>query len=574
MVERYDLCVAENVDNDPQASPLRPKPGPTPPRPGEPVSYIVDRRRIVLGLGFGIATAAGMRHLPDTESEGDVVASGSEPSASTEELPEGLANGDIATEVADVTVVNEVGPFEAPIFDEALRLPSDGVAEVVLTGGRIIDPETGFDRIGNIGISEGIIVEISHEPIRGVTSIDVSNRVVSPGFIDMLSYSPNGYGEWWKVADGVTANVGMHGLRFDAADFYQRWNTEGSPIHFGGAVHNSHIRDNLGFGPDLTVEGSDIGSISDAIETQVRSGYLGIHAQPEYAPGVSALEMVDMGHLAARLGVPLCVHARYSDNLAPGLQSEATGELVSVARQTGAHIHVEHLNSTGGTGRMADALAEIQAALDEGLSMSACMYPYEFWATTLKSARFRDWQEKFGLDYSDLQVAGTDTPLTADTFQAAFDNNALTAAFAIPPGDIELGMQSPFMMLGSDAILERSHNNHPRSTGCFSRVLGVYVREQGLISLVDALAMLTVRPANLLGLSSPAMRRKGRMQIGADADVTVFNSDTITDTSTISNPAQESVGVDYVYVAGTQVRSPQGTDRSAFPGRAITSLLA
>ena len=537
------------------------------PRTGdEPENYVVDRRKIVLGLGFGTAALAGLRGMGGGES---ILESGSPTEAAA-------AGDDAAAAAADgtTTVTGEPEPFEAPVFDSGLRLADGQTADVVFTGGRIIDPDTGFDRVGNVALVGGVIAEISDQPIPAARSVDATGLVVSPGFIDILSYQPNGYGEWWKVADGVTANIGMHGLRFDATDFHQRWEAEGVPIHFGGAVHNSHVRNGLGFLPDDQASGAEITSISEAISTQVRGGYLGIHAQPEYAPGVSPTELLDMGTLAAELGVPLCVHARFSDNLAPGLQADATGELVAVARETGCHVHIEHLNSTGGTGRMAEALDEIQAAIDEGLRMTSCMYPYEFWATTLRSARFREWQEKYGITYEDLQVAGTDERLSAASFQEAYDANLLTAAFAIPAGDIELGFGRDFMMLGSDAILETSHNNHPRSTGCFARTLGVYVREQKIVSLEKALAMMTIRPANLLGLSAPAMRRKGRMQIGADADVTIFNPNTIIDRSTIANPAQESVGVDYVFVNGVEVRNPGGLVRTAFPGTAIRSEVA
>jgi N-acyl-D-aspartate/D-glutamate deacylase len=202
------------------------------------------------------------------------------------------------------------------------------------------------------------------------------------------------------------------------------------------------------------------------------------------------------------------------------------------------------------------------------------VYPYEFWATTLKSARFRDWQEKFGITYSDLQVAGTNERLSEATFADALDQNLLTAAFAIPPGDIDLAMTAPFMMIGSDAILERPHNNHPRSTGSFSRTIAEYSRNKGLVTLSEALAMMTIRPANLLGLSSPQMRRKGRMQIGADADVTAFDPVRIVDNSTIENPAQESTGVQYVFVNGTEVRNPEGNITSNLPGVAIRSAFA
>ncbi len=538
-------------------------PGPDPARAYE--EAVLDRRRLLFGAGFAVAAVAASRHL-DVGGTSTIMSSDSATDAE-----------DTATDGTDNVSVSEAadaGPFEPPILDPTQRLQPGQRADVVLTGGRLIDPQTGFDRVGNIALIGSTIVEISDQPIEADRTVAVDNLVVSPGFIDILSYQPNEYGEWWKVADGVTSNIGMHGLRFDANDFFQNWQAKGVPVHYGGAVHNSHVRVQLGFNNYDNAEGAGLTSIGDAVEAQVRAGYLGIHTQPEYAPGVSPTEMIDMGRIAASLGVPFCVHARFSDNQAPGVQADATTELVNVARETGCHVHVEHLNSTGGTGRMAEALAEIDAARAEGLSMSACMYPYEFWATYLKSARYVDWQEKYGLSFDDLQVLNTGQRLTADTFAEAYDANLLTAAFAIPATDIELGFQADFMMIGSDAILEPPHNNHPRATGTFARTLGVYSRDRGLVDLVDALAMMTIRPAELLGIGSSMMRRKGRLQIGADADLTVFDPATIGDRSTIEDPAQESVGVQHVFVNGVEVRSPAGTDRTLFPGTAIVPDLA
>lgn len=551
-----------------------PQPGPNRRRPITPDELVVDRRKIVFGLGFGVVAAAGARYL-DTPNTSAVITTTPRNSPTSAASPE-ADSSDSTPAAADGTVDAPVtsGPFDAPVLDASKRLAPGQSADVVFTGGRIIDPDTGFDRVGNLALLGTTIVEISDQPIPAAREIPAGDLVISPGFIDMLSYSPNGYGEWWKVADGVTTNVGMHGLRFDATSFFDQWTATGVPINFGGAVHNSEVRENLGFPPFDEADSSGIIDISAEIEAQLRAGYLGIHVQPEYAPGVSPTELMDMGAIAARLGVPLCVHARFSDNKAPGVQADATAELVNVARETGCHVHIEHLNSTGGTGRMAEALAEIEVAIGEGLRMTACMYPYEFWATTLKSARFQDWQEKFDISFNDLQVAGTNVRLTEATFPEALDANMLTAAFAIPPGDIDLGMQAPFMMIGSDAILERPHNNHPRSTGCFSRTIGEYSRTKGIVNLGQALEMMTIRPAKLLEISSPQMARKGRLQIGADADITVFDPTTIADRSTIENPAVESVGVQHVFVNGTEVRNPEGNIQSALPGVAITSAIA
>ena len=558
----------------------RPRPGPRPqgtnPSPEQLADQTIDRRKILLGLGFGAAAAGGVSML---EPGGTTILDGLQriqdaaavdaAGATEVALPDEPPPTTTTTTTTTTPVADE---FDPPVLDRSFALQEGQAAAFALVGGRIIDPETGFDRPGNVGLLNGKIVAISEETILADETIDVTGQVISPGFIDMLSYAPNGYGEWFKIADGVTTNLGMHGLQFEPTPFHDRWTNEGVPINFGGAAHNTFVRTRLEINPFATAENGKVNNIVDEIETQIRNGYLGVSVHPEYAPGVSQLELTELGRTVERLRVPMCVHARFSDNLSPGLQSEATGELVQVARRTGAHVHIEHLNSTGGTGRMEEALGEIEDAIAEGLSMSACMYPYEFWATTLKSNRFQDWQEKFGLNFEDLQVAGQPDRLTEATFDQAYDENLLTAAFAIPPGDIDLGLQASFMMLGSDAILERPHNNHPRSTGCFARALGVYTRERNIIDLPTALAMMTIRPANLVERSSPAMQSKGRMQIGADADVTVFDPATIIDRSTIDNPAQESIGVNFVFVDGVPIRRNGANDLEiGRPGKAIQS---
>ena len=342
-------------------------------------------------------------------------------------------------------------------------------------------------------------------------------------------------------------------------------------MHFGGAYDNAFVRQVRGLEPyDTATEGTLAAILEDA-RADLSNGFIGLHMQPEYTPGTTADDLLAHAAVAAENGVPLCVHARYSDNLPPGTNLQAISELVGAARETGAHIHVEHINSTGGTGVMAEALGRISDAIGEGLSMTACVYPYEFWATYLKSARYQDWQEKYGIGYGDLQVAGTAEPLTEQTFADAYAANALTAAYAMSPEDIELPLKADFVMVGSDAILERSHNNHPRSTGCFSRVLGHYVRDRGVIDLVTALAKMTIQPARLLEGRCPALRRKGRLGIGADADITVFDPLTVTDRSTIANPAQESAGISWVLVEGQVARSPEGFTDAQPAGRGLRS---
>ena len=124
------------------------------------------------------------------------------------------------TDPTSVTVVSEppqpAEPQEVPVLDESAARGTDQSFDVAIVGGRVIDPASGFDSVASVGISGSTVAAISVDadapPLQAARTIDATGLVVSPGFIDILSYSPNGYGEWYKLADGVTANLGMHGL--------------------------------------------------------------------------------------------------------------------------------------------------------------------------------------------------------------------------------------------------------------------------------------------------------------------------------------------------------------------------
>jgi N-acyl-D-aspartate/D-glutamate deacylase len=503
---------------------------------------------VLLTLGFGAVTGVALSRVPKVDP-----------------LTRQFAGAGSTTTTAPT--------LDPPALEGADPAPAAGhTFDIAITGGRVIDPETGYDGIANVGIDGDRITAISLEPITGTRTVDAAGRVVAPGFIDLLSYEPNEYGEWYKIADGVTTNLGMHGLNFDASDFLGRWTNDGSPVHFGGAYDGGWRRGALlGLGTGEAASSSQLDQFADDARAQLAEGWIGINLEPEYTPGAEYEELRRLSEVAAEVGVPVFVHGRYSDNVEPGTNAETIAEILQLARDTGASVHVEHIISTGGTFTMAESLATLDAAVAEGLDVTACMYPYDFWATYLGSARFNEgWQERFGITYEDLVVAGTGERLTEATFAARQADNLLVAAYGIPAADVVTALQSPLVMIGSDAILEPSHNNHPRATGCFARVLGRYVREEGTLSLVDGLAKMTIMPARRLQGGAPAMARKGRLQRGADADVVVFDPTTVADRSTVEDPAQESVGIDWVLVAGTVVKSPDGIDRDQRPGRAIT----
>ena len=515
----------------------------TPPPSSGPPSP--DRRRLLIALGYAVAGSAVLSRIgaPDGDrTEARVL-------GATLEGPDPEARKD------------------PPSLEEAIEPPPpDHVFERVISGGRVVDPATGFDAIADVGIDGGIVGAISLERLQGRTSIDAVDKVVAPGFIDILSYEPEDTGAFLKLADGVTTNLGMQGINAGATEFLDRF-TDVAPVHFGGAFDHPFWRGEM-FGLGTGEEASDgqIEEMAAELERQLQQGWIGVDFEPEYVPATTFREMTALAEVAARYDVPCFVHGRYS---AYGTNARTLDEIVAVAEETGARVHVEHIISTGGTFAMAESLARLDAARAKGNRITACMYPYDFWATYLGSARFSPgWQERFRISYEDLQIAGTTERLTAGTFARHQSQNHLAAAYAIPEEDVQTCLRSPFVMIGSDAIFTTG-NNHPRATGCFARTLGRYVRDRPVLGLADALAKMTILPARLLEPRAPSLRRKGRLQQGADADVCVFDPRTIIDRSTVEDPSLPSAGIEWVLVGGQVAKTPDGVDQSVRAGQPI-----
>ncbi|MEO2125620.1 MAG: amidohydrolase family protein [Acidimicrobiales bacterium] len=516
----------------------------------------LGRRRLLVGLGFGAANLALLRRLSPNQASPDTppgTPSSAQPVSST--VP--------PTPTSPLTI------SAPPVFDPAAVVdPVGHIFDTVITAGRVIDPASGFDAPAEVGIDGGVITYLGPKPLTGQQTLNASNMVVSPGFIDLLSYPPNGYGEWFKISDGVTSNLCLHGIDNPMLDFLDKVSDVNPPVNYGGATDQARHRTLTGAGIEYLSKVDDV-SIQDIValaEKDLQNGALGIHEQPEYVLGVTYDEMLAHGELAARFNIPLCPHLRTGETSDPKLQEVAVEEVINIARQTGCAVHIDHLNSTGGAGRMAEAIAQIEAGRQEGLAITACIYPYTSWATGAGTERFTNFQEKFGITYNDLQVAGTNQRVTAGQWPEIREKSLLTIAFAMDEEDITTALKAPWVMIGSDAILGPNHNNHPRSAGCFSRVLGVYVRQQEVITLIDALSRMTIQPAQLLEKSSTDLGRRGRLQAGAVADITIFSPETITDNATVADPGKESTGIHHVLVNGQIVRRNGVNDQSVRPG--------
>lgn len=500
------------------------------------------RRKFLVTGAFTVASAVALRGLPRLTSSRSTA--GDQPASPTADHPGG-SDG---------------------------QPGSDHRYDVVIENGRVIDPESGLDTTTSVGIDDGTITGLGDDVRSADTVIDAAGLVVAPGFIDVLSYEPDPDGSWYKIADGVTTNLGMHGMQqgWRAAEFFDEYRGR-TPVNYGGAFSDHWVRfHELGLDVGQTATPAQIDRLGELLEAQLHDGWLGVAFEPEYTPGVDLDEMVALAEVAAAHQVPCFIHGRFSSH---DRERDTVPEAIEIAKRSGAAVHIAHLPSTGGTWRIDEALAEIDEAIDEGHDITFDLYPYDFWATFAGSTRFADgWQERFQIDYGDLQVAGSDQRLTPATFATAKQNNSLTVAYAIPTDSVRRALEHPAGMIGSDAIVDTG-NNHPRASGTFCRVLGHWVRDEQALSLTEALAKMTIQPARRLEKRCPALTRKGRIRQGADADICIFDPDMVTDRATVAEPVAHSTGIEWVLVGGEVVKGPGGLEQDRLVGQPVKSVL-
>jgi N-acyl-D-aspartate/D-glutamate deacylase len=210
----------------------------------------------------------------------------------------------------------------------------------------------------------------------------------------------------------------------------------------------------------------------------------------------------------------------------------------------------------------------VASAQKRGLDITTELYPYTAASTSLESAIFDEgWKEKLGITYSDIQWEATGERLTEETFKKYRQQGGVVIIHMMKPEWIKTGIQDPVTMIASDGM-PYAPKAHPRTAGTFSRVLGKYVREEGVIGLMEALKKMTIMPARRLEQVAPSMRLKGRIQVGCDADITVFDPKTIIDKADFTG-LRFSEGIKHVLVNGSFVVKNSESVKNIFPGRPV-----
>ncbi|WP_432979537.1 amidohydrolase family protein [Dactylosporangium sp. CA-233914] len=484
--------------------------------------------------------------------------------------------------------------------------------DVVIRGGRVIDPESGLDGVRNVGIVGDQITAVCEAELIGRRRIDARGLVVAPGFIDLHSHG-QGVGECrLQALDGVTTALELEAGVAPVSVAYLRAAAEGRPINYGYSASWSSLRMHviggapLSGGADGPLDrlGSDawrgpaspaqIAAMLRMLERELVDGALGIGILLGYAPATDPAEFVEVARLAAAAGVPAFVHARPLIEQDPGVVIDGAEELTRVAGETSVHMHYCHVNSTS-TRHLDRVQALVEAVRAQGAKVTSEVYPYGSGMSSIGSDYFHPDR---------LHVLGaTGTPQdviyarTGETVASAGRLLELRAADPSGLAFIKLFDEAsstdriarmcalPHTAIASDAIpfvIEDGHaydpmqwplpkfvKTHPRSAGTYGRTLRIAVRETGVLSLPEAIAKCTLQPARIVERAAPAMRRKGRIQPGCDADVVVFDAERVTDAATYQHSVRPSTGFAHVIVNGESVVSDGRLQEHVLPGRPV-----
>jgi N-acyl-D-glutamate deacylase len=468
--------------------------------------------------------------------------------------------------------------------------------DLVILNGRVMDPETKYDAVANVGVQDGKVAVITGDAITGRETIDATGHVVAPGFIDIHAHGQNIGDYRMQAMQGVTTMLELESGVLPISEWYDKQAEKKLPINYGAAAGwtFARIATFTGNGPV-----SDPGYFQDAqsrtdwkmnlaapeqqaqilklVEQGLDEGALGIGINAGYAPGYGRKEYFALAKLAAKRDVATFTHVRYASNTEPQSSFEAVQELIANAAITGAHMHVCHINST--SLKDIDATLElVDDAFERGVNISVGAYPWGAASTVVGAAMFTTdgWRERMGSTAQNFQLG---TKRMTEEQLADYQKNK-PGTFIVwhfldesNPDDLRLLDKSilhPQILIESDEMfwmfmddhdhiinyagdawpLPEDTFSHPRSNGTFAKILRSYVRERGLMTMQEALRKMTLMPAQTLEGFVPQMKKKGRLQEGMDADIVVFDPETISDVGTYEKPNQPAVGVQTLLVNG------------------------
>lgn len=451
--------------------------------------------------------------------------------------------------------------------------------DIVINNGTIIEPRSEIQTVGNIGIKNGAIAAVSREKMEGREVIDAGDKIVCPGFVDIHSHlSLPLYPVWLSAKQGITTclsgNCGMTPM-MPVREYLDTMEQTGYPINFATlAGHSWTLREMAGIrDPHAAASPVQIQKMTEIAEQALEQGAFGISFGIEYAPGATWDEIMPLAALAAKYDKLVSIHTRRDSlDFARGLY-----EAIEISEKTGARVQISHLAYQFGVHKevMRMALCMLDHAAEKKLPVLCDSGVYEAFATFVKSAVFDDgWHERYGCGIRDLMISTGKyvgqraTQAMIDDIKANEEGTVGTAFVGVLP-DLALAIQRPYTVISTDAGLsDKPGSGHPQDAGTFPRVFQKLVREQGALTMLEAVKKSTYLPAKQMGIEES----KGWIGTGADADLVVFDPKTIRDNADyvgIGRPDAEPDGIEYVIVNGVTVVAGGKAIEYRLPGKIL-----
>lgn len=447
--------------------------------------------------------------------------------------------------------------------------------KTLIQNGTIIDPASRIHSKNNLLLEDGTVLAFTADTLEADVVLDASGKYVCPGFLDIHMHEDPYDAEHDRLIPditqsmlrmGVTTAVGGNcGINtVDPAKYLDLMDRDGGAVNMGLLAGHTFFREAAGHGDKYSpITPEELKKLSAMTQDALEAGCFGVSFGIRYVPGISMEEMVETARGCKKAGKFVAAHVRDDAEFI----FSAVNELFEIGRRLDVPVQNSHVGSMGGFGQMERLLELMDRSRANGMDLSGDCYPYYAFSTRIGETTYDEgFLERYHADYSVIEICDgkyKGQRCDEDMFRElrAEAPRTITVCHVMKPEDVDMALLHPNIMLASDGLMSGGQG-HPRAAGTFPRFLRNYV-QTGRLSLDDAISKMTAMPAAKLGL-----HKKGTLRPGSDADILIFDLDTIADKATFDQPNLPPEGIDYVLING-QIAMDHGKIINGRLGRSL-----